>query len=320
MSNMNQMELNLEDSDFSRHGNILYDIITLFFEYLHPKEQLKFLSLNKRLINYVIFRVSPIQTTLTLYISNFIEDQGMKDRFNQYFIPYCLIPLHNKFSPGEPEPKIYDVETLNRMLLRSIPNNNGDQGRRNEQHFLIDLGATLTHIPDDAFIGMQLTGVTIPETITHIGNNAFNSNQITEVTIPYSVTSIGIGAFTLNRINEITIPDSVTSINSSAFFFQLPRLTIPNVFASNQLNTNSVTHIGSSAFPDRLTEVIIPNPVTHIGNSAFRQNEFDIITSIEDNMFSMNKLTRVTIPARCKDQVTKVKKKKKKKKKRKRKR
>jgi hypothetical protein len=292
------------------------NIITIIFEYLHPKEQLKFLSLNKRLINYVIFRVSPIQTTLTLYISNFIEDQGMKDRFNQYFIQCRLTHLHNKFSPGEPEPEIYNVLTLNVMLWKSIPNNNGDQGRIDEQRFLIALGAIITHITYDAFTDMQLTGVTIPETVTNIMHRAFYGNQLTKVIIPPSVTYIDIHAFSHNQLDEVEIPPSVTHIGNSAFSDnRLVKVKIPplvkhithNVLANNRLveveMPHSVTTIGNNAFyNNRLVKVELPADLTRIGENAFMSNQLfkvEITPRVERIgflAFAYNRLNEVIMP------------------------
>jgi hypothetical protein len=66
------------------------------------------------------------------------------------------------------------------------------------------------------------TDVNIPPQIGRrpvvaIGNTAFVGKNLTSVTIPDSVTSIGGGAFSGNPLTDITIPDSVARIHRRAF-------------------------------------------------------------------------------------------------------
>ena len=75
----------------------------------------------------------------------------------------------------------------------------------------------VTVIGSEAFMGRQISSVTIPEGVTTIEDKAFAKNQLRTVIIPQSVTSIGKSAFANNHLINITIPDSVFHIGGSAF-------------------------------------------------------------------------------------------------------
>jgi hypothetical protein len=271
--------------------------------------------------------VSPINTTLDLvnpnkHICSHITDPIRRDQCNIYYNKCYLKHLFNKFLPGQPEPANYDVNTLNKILLRSIPNNNNDQERPSEQNSLIAFGSTLTIIGYDAFAYKRLVQVTIPNSVTTIRDYAFTNNQLVEVIIPNSVTHIGVNAFAANRLVQVTIPNSVTTIGNYAFAAnRLVQVTIPNsvttirnyAFTSNQLVQvtipNSVTHIGNNAFRNNeLVEVTIPNSVTHIDDGAFTDNQLVQVTipnsviHIGDGAFTDNQLVQVTIPNRFRNQ------------------
>jgi len=160
-------------------------------------------------------------------------------------------------------------------------------------------GNPVTGIGEMAFIGINITSITIPNSVTSIGRYAFGKcTSLTRVTIPNGVTSIGLGAFRdCTSLPSITIPNSVTSIENIAFegCTKLTSITIPN----------SVTSIGMGAFKDctSLTSVTIPNSVTSIEMGAFsnctKLTSVTIpnsVTSIWSSVFSQcTSLTSVTI-------------------------
>jgi hypothetical protein len=101
--------------------------------------------------------------------------------------------------------------------------------------------------------------------VTTIGTNAFLGCNLTNITIPSSVTSIGKWAFAnCTNLTSVMIPSSVTSIGVEAFA-KCERLT------SVMFPTNSATTIGNYAFAEciGLTSLTIPKNVTFTGGHPF---------------------------------------------------
>ncbi|WP_256760523.1 leucine-rich repeat protein [Cohnella sp. WQ 127256] len=153
-------------------------------------------------------------------------------------------------------------------------------------------GYPVVSIGANAFKGMGLTSVTIPNGVKRIYSGAFSDNDLTSVEIPNSVTRIDDYAFYGNQLTNVTIPDSVTRIEDYAFRSNLlTNVTIPN----------SVTSIGDYSFSgNQLTNVTIPNGA--IGDGAFEYNPItsvtlsEGVTSIGNRAFFLNRLAGVTIP------------------------
>lgn len=157
-------------------------------------------------------------------------------------------------------------------------------------------GVTVTTIGTDAFLGLNITSVTIPANVTEIGSNAFaDCTNLTSVNYAgdWSNLTIQSGnpavqdaaneqlfdfAFTPDNTAviviryegtaaDVTIPSRykgkpVTMIDHAAFFNSVvTSVTIPD----------SVTSIHDNAFGfcSQLTNISIPNSVTDIGFSAF---------------------------------------------------
>lgn len=157
-------------------------------------------------------------------------------------------------------------------------------------------GVTVTTIGTDAFWGLNITSVTIPDSVTEIGSNAFaDCTNLTSVNYAgdWSKLTIQSGnpavedaanaqlfdfAFTPDNTAvivirykgtaaDVTIPSRykgkpVTMIDHAAFYNSaVTSVTIPD----------SVTSIPDSAFGfcSQLTNISIPNSVTYIGFSAF---------------------------------------------------
>lgn len=157
-------------------------------------------------------------------------------------------------------------------------------------------GVTVTTIGTDAFLGLNITSVTIPDSVTEIGANAFaGCTNLTSVNYKgdWSKLTIQSGnpavqdaaneqlfdfkftpdntAVIVTRYNgtaaDVTIPSHykgkpVTMIDHAAFHDSaVTSVTIPD----------SVTSIPDDAFAfcSQLTNISIPNSVTFIGFSAF---------------------------------------------------
>jgi hypothetical protein len=131
-------------------------------------------------------------------------------------------------------------------------------------------GLSVTDIEMNAFLGKNLTKVTIPNSVTTIAYSAFKENQLTTVTIPNSVTRILSSAFGNNQLTSVTIGNSVITIGDYAFENnRLTSVTIPN----------SVTSIGKGAFENnQLTSVTLGNRVREIRETAFAQNQLTSVT------------------------------------------
>lgn len=160
-------------------------------------------------------------------------------------------------------------------------------------------GVTVTTIGTDAFLGLNITSVTIPASVTEIGSNAFaGCTNLTSVHyagdwsnltiqsgnpavqdaanaplfdfefIPPDNTAVIVTNYKYNgAAADVTIPSRyqgkpVTTIGHAAFFNSaVTSVTIPD----------SVTSISDEAFGfcSQLTNISIPNSVTYIGYSAF---------------------------------------------------
>ncbi len=157
----------------------------------------------------------------------------------------------------------------------------------------------VTAIGAEAFEGLAITEIVIPDSVTRIGTKgvgygAFSGTPITSVTIPDSVTELygdifqdckNLSSVTLSKnltyiprnmfsrcssLTSIQIPEGVTRIESHAFESSgLTSVTLPD----------GLTYIGSSAFSYcPITELTIPASVTELGSSAL--NRCDSLTDV----------------------------------------
>ena len=104
----------------------------------------------------------------------------------------------------------------------------------------------------------------IPSSVVSIGDNAFEGIDIVKLIIPESVKSIGKAAFAnCNSLEEVVIPDQLNEIREQAFIYcnALKKISLPSI----------ITSIGEYTFfyCSALTEITIPEGVTSIGYRAF---------------------------------------------------
>ena len=147
--------------------------------------------------------------------------------------------------------------------------------------------ATVTAVGDRAFIGSQITAVTIPDSVRTLGEGAFSRCQnlisvqmgggLTEITrnafcfctalesftVPAGVKSVGQGAFSYcDSLRRVMLAKSVTSVGSYAF------LSCHNL---SELDLGGAVTIGESAFSncDGLESLTLPDAVRSVGREAF---------------------------------------------------
>lgn len=195
-------------------------------------------------------------------------------------------------------------------------------------------GVTVTTIGTDAFLGLNITSVTIPASVTEIGSNAFaGCTNLTSVTyggdwsnltiqsgnpavqdaanaplfdfefIPPDNTAVIVTNYKYNgAAADVTIPSRykgkpVTMIDHAAFHNSaVTSVTIPD----------SVTSIHDSAFAycSSLTNISIPNSVTSIGSFAFEgctklesiTLPSSLLTISEFLFYDCSQLTTIHIP------------------------
>ena len=101
----------------------------------------------------------------------------------------------------------------------------------------------------------------IPQEVTEIDNNAFSGVRIARIVLPDSIKRISKGAFSDCWTKEIIIPSGVTEIDKDTFNgAHVPRIVLPE----------SITKIMDGAFSNcRTSEIVIPKSVTYIGSNVF---------------------------------------------------
>jgi len=144
------------DLDQTRFNNLDDNMNSNIRNYTNCKEAITLLS-TKKLTDFSQLTF-PINTSETLNFINFInptrqvcnniQDPVQRQNCNIYYNQCYLKNLFQKYFPGQPEPVTYNVETLNEIMLKTIPNNNNDQNKITEQNNLIAFGSTLTIIPE----------------------------------------------------------------------------------------------------------------------------------------------------------------------------
>ena len=94
------------------------------------------------------------------------------------------------------------------------------QGRR------ITIPGIYTIIDTNAFVGLNISTVAIPDSVTRIKNGAFwGCENLSKVVFGKNTKTIGARSFSSSGLQKVKIPDSVTAIGIDAFKFN----TITNV-------------------------------------------------------------------------------------------
>ena len=185
---------------------------------------------------------------------------------------------------------------------------------------------TVTAIGNEAFLGNQLTGVTLPNTVTSIGHWAFRNNPdlatvVTKATVPPSLHAIAFQNAGRNQI-DVNVPkgkrqayldngwtgfNSITEAAGIRDTFSTGHITY-KVTSLAPLKVEAIgynTTIGASVnIPPTVEDGPNTYTVTSIGDHAFFTWHGDFtsvtlpnsVTSIGDHAFGDNDLTEVTLP------------------------
>ena len=170
---------------------------------------------------------------------------------------------------------------------------------------------SITAVAANAFAGIELTSVTIPDGIKTIGANAFKGcTNLKSLNLPDSIKSIGPSAFKYCKaLESITIPQNVTSLGTEAFAectalteitfdAECDSLSCNNVFDSAGKNSSGVIlHIGANAkhIPDSFMMSQGSENIPHIIAVDFAENS--ACERIGSTAFwSCNMIKSVTLP------------------------
>ncbi len=266
------------------------NVLKKIYTYKNCKDIIKYLSklsrtaLNK--INWDNMPEIPIgvedeeeNLNIDCAICSFIEDDDNKKKCKIYYNKCRLFDIYNKyiysnFIAENNFGEIIDLRGLDSILFATIPNTDNMNSVRDDQNYLIRLGAQINEIPNNSFENVGLTSITIPDSVTIIGASSFKGNELKSIIIPDSVTIIGASSFKENELYSIIIPDSVREIGSYAFSDnRLSNIEIPN----------SVTRIGGFAFEDnRLETVTIPRRFKSSLYKIFGERAYDIRFTFTD--------------------------------------
>lgn len=141
--------------------------------------------------------------------------------------------------------------------------------------------AGVTDIGTDAFEGLDVKELKIPEGIESIGQTAFYESKIRKVDLPSTLRSIGKHAFVGTQLKELVIPEGVDNIQEGAFVEcpKLKKVTLPKsvrkveklAFAGNQLDkvtiANKDVKIDTTTFKYSLVEeFVIPEGADKLEN------------------------------------------------------
>ena len=168
-------------------------------------------------------------------------------------------------------------------------------------------GYPVDRIGYEAFLGKQLTNVSIPDTVTSIEFRAFAGNPSADIALPDSVRNISSAVFHNN--NNIISGDWQYYLLSNKAVITGCADTCPfDLIIPQTIDGYLVDRIGFNAFNgNELSSVNIPETVSYIEVFAFSNNELthviipDSVTDIDFYAFKGNdSLTTITIPENVK--------------------
>lgn len=163
-------------------------------------------------------------------------------------------------------------------------------------------GTPVAAIGNNAFSGIALDSITVPDTVTTIGQYAFSNTGADTVKIGAGVKNIGAGAFSHNDLTSVEIPASVSTLGGDAFAYN--PLTSVSIDGDN---LNVPTSAFNATDGLTITDVTIGYGVRTLAPSVFSGQPVskltiaEGVTSIGAFAFNGNRLTDLRIPSSVKD-------------------
>lgn len=156
-------------------------------------------------------------------------------------------------------------------------------------------GVVIKKIGDNAFNGLKIDNVVIPDSIVSIGNYAFSNNNLKYLNIPESVLEIGEAAFMNNLLSKIDMSSNVT-LSSACFNNNL--LDLEDAFFYKDVYKKELISYGGKIKGN----IVLEEGVEIIGERAFLNtgiisiNISSSIYEIKKEAFKGNNLVEVLIP------------------------
>ena len=186
---------------------------------------------------------------------------------------------------------------------------------------------SISIIGENAYTGVQITSMDIPDNVTTIDESAFESCGVSSVNIGNGVTNIGKWAFrSCTKLESISFGNGIKNIGQLAFIYcnNLKKVHIHDIeswckiyfekyinkdggsgyveetYSSNPLYYANHLYLNGT----EVKELIIPNTVEEISNAAFIRCNFITSVTIPNSVTSIGKyafqyctgLTSITIP------------------------
>lgn len=197
----------------------------------------------------------------------------------------------------------YEKSTGTLLGFKPLDHASSSEHTQTNEHTIANIprqidGVTIKKIANNAFQGVSITSLTLPDTITTIGKNAFSQTKLINLDIPSSVTSAGRNCFAMiDTLNYVNIPGSL-------------RVLPENMFYSSGTATMSITlnegieEIGNAAFLySDLASIQLPNSLETIGAESFASTNLTSITIPinvknlgKSTFYNCSKLTTVNLP------------------------
>ncbi len=274
----------------------IYQILDALLNILDYKLIIKLMACNKTLKFEILKKLNPSNISNVFIITDLYTICRYDNIYFQKCYKFELLTIYNRYMNTKYTNQSINLDTLNEIILYTMPNIYDNNQRIQDIKFLVFLGADIDTIDLEYLniihkIIQKSLDITIPFVIKHIGKKIFNNLQLNSVIIPDSVITIDTHAFANNKLTTIILPDSIKQIGDYAFYNNL----LTNIYISNTLVT-----ISKYCFcNNKLSCVIIPDSVKLINSNAFYNNTIHQVNLKRHVALSDNTFTRPNSLLQC---------------------